>query len=438
MRVVLENHGCRANQADGDGLRGRLSSLGYVFAPEQESAEVAIVNGCAITHRAVSDARAAIRSHRRRGRRVIVTGCVANAEAEALAKLEGVELVLGTEHRDDFAARFDQQVRGERPATPLIAAASLVRQRPEAVGEFALPSDRARAFLKIQDGCNYRCAFCIVPQVRGRSRSVPLEEVGDRLDVAIAAGVREVVLTGIHIGTWGWDLGIRPGLVHLLRDLLPRLGDTRVRLGTLDPQEASVELLELIATDLRICPQLHLGLQSGSDRILRRMRRGHTVKDLRPALERLRVRRPEVAVTGDIIAGFPSEQDEDFEASLSMLDALEMEDAHVFGFSVRGGTEAESMEGQLPPPIIRARVRRLRDAASARWERAWAARVGHTIDVATFRSASAPGVIDAHAGQGSRVRVSHQRSEAPTRTALRVRVTGTEDRVVCAVEDLTP
>jgi tRNA A37 methylthiotransferase MiaB len=142
-----------------------------------------------------------------------------------------------------------------------------------------------------------------------------------------------------------------------------------------------------------------------------------------------------MAITGDIIAGFPSEEEEDFEASLAMLDALEMEDAHVFGFSIRGGTEAEHMEGQLPPPIIQARGRRLRDAARARWERAWAARLGQQIDVATFRSAGQPGLIDAHSGQGSRVRVSHERSSAPVRSMLRVRVTGIDGAVVCAVED---
>ncbi len=435
---MLENHGCRANQADGDGLREELSSRGYLFERDGGQAEVAIVNGCAITHRAVADARAAIRSHQRRGRRVVVTGCVANAEADALARLDGVELVLGTEHRDDFGERFHRHVQRALPGAPLVAAESLVRRRPTAVGAFGLPRERARAFLKIQDGCNYRCAFCIVPQVRGRSRSVPLAEVIDRLDLAVAAGVREVVLTGIHIGTWGWDAGIRPGLVHLLRELLPRMGQTRVRLGTLDPQEASPELLELIATESKICPQLHLGLQSGSDRVLRLMRRGHTVKDLGPALRGLRASRPEVAVTGDIIAGFPSELEEDFEASLLMLDALEMEDAHVFGFSVRGGTEAERLDGHLPPQVIRARVRRLRDAASARWQRAWAARVGHTIDVATFRSATQLGVIDAHSGQGSRVRVSHARSSPPLREALRVRVTGTTGSVVNAVEEAAP
>ena len=282
MRFILENHGCRANQADGEGLAQALEVRGGIRSGDADPAGFAVVNGCAITHRAVADTRAAVRRHHREGRRDIVTGCVANAEATALAGMDGVELVLGTEHRDHLPELLEARVRRDAPR--LVAADTLTRRRPEATGTFALPRHRARAFVKIQDGCNFRCAFCIVPSVRGRSRSVPLDEVVRRVREAEAAGFAEVVLTGIHIGTWGWDVGHREGLPRLVTAVLASTSDVRVRLGTLDPQEVSDSLVDVFAAEDRICPHLHLGLQSGSPRVLRRMRRGHTVTGLEPAL----------------------------------------------------------------------------------------------------------------------------------------------------------
>ena len=335
----------------------------------------------------------------------MVTGCVANAEAKVLAGMDGVELVLGTEHRDRLPELLEDGVKRRIPG--FVAADTLTRQRPEGTGTFALPRHRARAFVKIQDGCNFRCAFCIVPSVRGRSRSVPLDEVVRRVREAEAAGFAEVVLTGIHIGTWGWDVGHREGLPRLVTAVLASTSDVRVRLGTLDPQEVSDSLVDVFAAEDRICPHLHLGLQSGSPRVLRRMRRGHTVTGLEPALGALRRRRPGLVVTADVIAGFPGETEADLGATVDAFERLGLESAHVFGFSAREGTEAAEMHARIAEDEIRRRVRILRAESTRRWTEAWLARVGTAISVVCFRQATSPDWIDAHAGQGSRVRVEH-------------------------------
>mgnify|MGYP002619642366 CR=1 FL=1 len=350
-----------------------------------DEADVIVVNGCTITHEADADVRKLVRRLHRSNEaaRIVVTGCYANADPSAAAALPGVSLVLGNLDKPDLpqwlprltsASRAD----GERPH---VAVTDLVRARPSTPLDAAPPSDRARALLKVQDGCNYRCAFCIVPRVRGDSRSLPLPTVIERLRMLVEQGVPEVVLTGVHLGTWGRDLRPRRTLAELVTELLPHLGGARLRLSSIDPHEVDDALVHTIAEHPdRICRHLHLPVQAGDPEVLRRMRRGHTVEDFERLVERLDRAVPGIAIGTDVIVGFPGEDAAAFERTRALLHQLPLAYHHVFTYSVRAQTAAASMPGHLDPRTKSERNRVLRELSAVQ-SRAFAQRfAGQSLD----------------------------------------------------------
>lgn len=377
----VENHGCRLNQADGDGLEAALRRAGHEVVAASE-AELVVVNTCSITHRAGADARQRARAHGRSGRRVVVTGCHANAAPEEFRGLDGVEAIVGNERKESLTALIDDAaVRGSAaPAGQLIAAERLLRRRAGPTLPLNLSPRRSRAYLKVQDGCNYRCSFCIVPSVRGRSVSVPLEEVGRRASALASTGVPEIVITGVHLGTYGWDHGLRPGLTALVETVLAQAPSVRVRLGSIDPHEVDASLLDLMASESRICPHLHLPIQSGDDAVLRRMRRAHRVADLEALVPEIRRRLPHAAVGSDIIVGHPGEDEAAFERTRALAGAL-LDYAHVFTFSARPGTAAAEMNDPVPAQTRRRRNASLRAVMDKNW-RAFRERLVGTEHVA--------------------------------------------------------
>ena len=229
--------------------------------------------------------------------------------------------------------------------------------------------DRTRAFLKVQDGCNYACSFCIVPAVRGPNRSLPPGRILDEIGRLHAGGFPEVVLTGIHLGTYGRDLSPRTSLVELCRRIVALPEGPRIRLSSLDPHEVAPELIELFAASARLCRHLHLPLQSGDEGVLRRMRRGHTAAEFRSLVERLAWAVPGIAVTADVIVGFPGEDDHAFQTTRDLLESLPLAGLHVFGFSRRAGTEAAGLPGQVPRAVRKERSRTLRGLAARKGRR---------------------------------------------------------------------
>jgi threonylcarbamoyladenosine tRNA methylthiotransferase MtaB len=342
--------GCRLNAYESEAIRARASVAGLEDA--------IIFNTCAVTSEAVRQSRQAIRKARRENAaaRIVVTGCGAQTEPDTYANMPEVDLVLGNREKldarsySDFGAGASERVR-----------VNDIFSVRETAAQFVNSFDgRARAFLQIQNGCDHRCTFCIIPYGRGNSSSVPMGAIVEEARQLVEHGFGEVVLTGVDLTSYGNDLPGRPSLGQLCKKLLkhvPRL--VRLRLSSLDSIEVDPELMHLIADEERLAPHFHLSAQSGDNMILKRMKRRHSRADTIAFCEAVRRVRPEVAFGADLIAGFPTETDEMFESTRKLVDDAGLTYLHVFPFSPRKGTPAARMP-QLPKPVIRDRAARLR------------------------------------------------------------------------------
>ena len=363
--------------------------------------DLVVVNTCAVTAAAERQARQAIRGvHRDRpGARIVVTGCAAQLDPAAWRALPGVVRVLGN------AEKLAPESWGEAALGAGDAVSDIGRARqtaPHLVTRFA---DRARAFVQVQQGCDHRCSFCIIPYARGPSRSVPVGAVVEQVRALVGAGYREVVLTGVDIASWGADLPGRPPLGQLARRLLALVpGLPRLRLSSLDPACLDDDLWGLLGDEPRLMPHLHLSLQAGADLILKRMRRRHLTDDAARVIERARRLRPGLAVGADLIAGFPTEDDALFEQTLSFVREQALPYLHVFPYSERPGTPAARMPA-VPMATRRARAGRLRDAAADIARRYHATLLGQPLRVLL----ESP--IAGHSEQFAPVRFAHPAGE---------------------------
>ncbi len=354
--------GCRLNAFESEVIRRAAASAGLTGA--------VIVNTCAVTAEAERQARQAIRRARRRypEARIIVTGCAADIAPEHYAALPEVDRVL------DNRAKLRPQSYLEGEAAP----ADLVELATHLVDGF---EGKSRAFLQVQQGCDHRCTFCIIPYARGVSRSVPMGMIADQARSFVTAGYREIVLTGVDLTAYGADLPGKPSLGQMARRLLAAVPELeRLRLSSLDPAEIDAELWRLLAEEKRLMPHLHLSLQAGDDLILKRMKRRHSRADAVNAARRARALRPEVALGADLIAGFPTETEEMFGRSLELIGECGLAFVHVFPYSPRPGTPAARMP-QLPGPVIKERAARLRAAADAALAAELSSRIGSETDV---------------------------------------------------------
>jgi threonylcarbamoyladenosine tRNA methylthiotransferase MtaB len=355
--------GCRLNAFESEVIRGAAGAAGL--------GDAVIVNTCAVTAEAERQARQAIRRARREHpeARIIVTGCAATLAPQRYAALPEVDLVL------DNAAKLRPEsyvFNGSSPA---------FRPAPPPVEETGRPSGRVRAYLQVQQGCDHRCTFCIIPYARGPSRSLPLGAIIDNARGLVAGGAGEIVLTGVDLTAYGADLPGRPTLGRMVRDLLAAIpGLRRLRLSSLDPGEIDEDLWHLIAAEPRLMPHLHLSLQSGDDLILKRMKRRHSRAQALETARRARTLRPEIMLGADLIAGFPTESEAMFRNSLDLIAACGLAFVHVFPYSPRPGTPAARMP-QLDPALVRDRAARLREAAAAALAAALAERVGRVGNV---------------------------------------------------------
>jgi threonylcarbamoyladenosine tRNA methylthiotransferase MtaB len=364
VRFAVETHGCRLNQAETDALVEQLRGRGHEQV-DVEHAQLFVLNGCAITNAADADARAAIRRARRRNpdARVVITGCQANAEPERLAAMPELDAVIGNIEKrgPELLGLLERLAVDEVQRGPkLVAVERLTRKiRPEPwVMPPASAPRRTRPLLKIQDGCDQQCSFCIVPSVRGRSRSGSIEQVATQLRVLVDAGAPEVVLTGAHLGSWGRELTgeveRRRGLAGLCAALLEQHPRARLRLGSVDPHEVDDELIQLLARGVDehgagLCQHVHLPVQSGDDGVLAAMRRAHRADDLARLLVRLRGVAPDIGVGTDVIVGFPGETEAAFERSLALFEGGGIPFAHVFTWSPRRGTPAAELGDRVAP-----------------------------------------------------------------------------------------
>ena len=359
--VEIETHGCKLNTADSQQLAAEFLRAGFSIRGRDDAVtpDVFILNSCTVTHVADKKARQSISAAKRRypNALTVMTGCYPERAANETANLNSVDMVLGNARKPELV---------ETVADRLGAVLTPCAEGRDVIPPAALLG-RTRASVKIQEGCDQVCAYCIVPKVRGRERSVSVEEIVDQVRRLEAAGCREVVFTGTQLGHYGFDLGDGVDLAFLLRSVLARTEMPRMRVSSLQPPEIDDRLLELWVAEGegRLCPHFHVPLQSGSDGILRRMRRTYTSDEFLQKVEFLRTKVAGCGITTDVIAGFPGETDEDHARSVSVMRAAEFSDAHVFPYSARPGTSANHFDEQLEPGIKAERAAVLREISAA-------------------------------------------------------------------------
>jgi threonylcarbamoyladenosine tRNA methylthiotransferase MtaB len=354
--------GCRLNAFESEVIRRAAAAAGL--------SDAVIINTCAVTAEAERQARQAIRRARRMHPEatIIVTGCATELDPERYATLPEVDRVLGN--------RAKLEARSYRPegATP----ADLEQAANHLIDGL---EGKSRGFLQVQHGCDHRCTFCIIPYARGPSRSVAMGLIADQARRLVAAGYREIVLTGVDLTAYGADLPGMPSLGQMVRRLLAAVPELeRLRLSSLDPAEIDEELWRLLAHEKRLMPHLHLSLQAGDDLILKRMKRRHSRAEAITVANHARALRPEVALGADLIAGFPTETEDMFRRSLDLIDECGLAFVHVFPYSARPGTPAARMP-QLPDPLVKERAARLRTAGEAALTAELSSRVGGETDV---------------------------------------------------------
>ncbi|MCH7606754.1 MAG: tRNA (N(6)-L-threonylcarbamoyladenosine(37)-C(2))-methylthiotransferase MtaB [Chloroflexi bacterium] len=360
--VAIHTHGCKLNQADSDQLARQFAAAGYRIVESASQADVFVLNTCTVTATADAKARKALRRvHRANPEALIVaTGCYAQRSAEELDRMDAVSLVIGNTQKFQLPSLVDA-ILAEREKTkqiepPGLSQAILVPDQRDGNKPVAVATKhaRSRAMIKIQEGCNQVCAYCIVPKVRGRERSIPPGELVGLINQRVAQGCQEVVLTGTQLGTYGFDLP-DASLLQLLERILAETDILRLRVSSLQPQEISAELLALWQ-DPRLCPHFHLPLQSGSDTILPAMRRRYTTGQFAKTVDLIRQMYPDAGITADLIVGFPGESDGEFRESRAFVQAMEFSDMHVFPFSPRPGTGAVHLGGHTPEPVKKERT----------------------------------------------------------------------------------
>jgi len=451
-RFYIENFGCRATQADGAALERQFLESGLERAHAAREAEIVVLNTCTVTEGADKDARASIRRLRRMNPdcRILVTGCYAQRAPDELAALPGVTWVVGNSHKHQAAeivaasssngfvsiaqlsgetAGF-QQNRNERERAEhadIVVGDIFAHTELMAAPVFEAANERTRPNLKVQDGCDNRCSFCVIPFVRGQSRSLPAEHVLDEVRMLVDAGYREVVISGINLGRWGRDLAVvgrqssvvgepvpsdcedsaspqsatnaeratksrgRPTtdnrrLVDLLRAILSQTSLEKLRISSVEPMDWSDDLIELVASSPRIAKHAHVPMQSGSDAVLRRMHRKYRPWHYREKIRKIREAMPRAAIGADVMVGFPGETTAEFAETQRMVEELPFTYLHVFTYSARPGTPAAKQSGQVPVGLARERNGVLREVAAAKKAVFMRSLVGTSVDAITLRA----------------------------------------------------
>ena len=381
QRFAVKNFGCRASQADGAALEGALANKGWLPGDAQH-ADLVVLNTCTVTAAADDDVRQTIRRVHRENpdARILVTGCYAQRAPEELAALPGVTWVVGNSHKvqiPEIVTQTHEPFHGQIAVGDIFASHDFLSAPVEDAS-----GDRTRPNLKIQDGCNNRCSFCIIPFVRGRSRSAPADQVVAQVR-QLATKYREVVLSGINLGRWGREPGSTLRLAGLLRRLLNETEVERLRISSVEPMDFSDDLLGLMAESPRIAKHVHAPLQSGSDRVLRRMHRKYRPNHYADRVTKARAWMPDAAIGADVMTGFPGETDEEFEESRRFIEQLPFTYLHVFTYSERPGTPAADMP-QVPQPVRKERNRVLRELAARKNLAFRQSMLGRTLSAVTL------------------------------------------------------
>jgi len=380
-RISTVTLGCKVNQYDTAVILNRLPKSKYERVPFSDKADIYVIDTCTVTHKADAEARNYINRARRANpdALVVVTGCYAQVSPDELKAVEGVDYVIGNSHK--FSSLLKVIRDGESQEEPQVFISDIFKEKKKG---FETPDierfpGRTRAFLKVQDGCNYACTFCIIPRARGRSRSLSVEEILKRMEKLSEAGYREIVLTGVHIASYGRDIGTT--FFDLLRHIDREKIVNRVRLTSLDPADFDEDLIEFIARSETICPQFHVALQSGDRDVLRRMRRRYDPERFLALTNLIREMIPEAAIGSDIMVGFPGETEEEFLNTYRVAEESPLTYFHVFPYSKRRETPAASMAEQVHSKTIKDRSKRLRALGSRKKKSFFESFIGESFPI---------------------------------------------------------
>lgn len=367
MKISILTLGCKVNQAESSLIEGALKSVGHSIVNISEKPDICIINTCTVTSKSDYQSRQLIRRAHRVGARVFVTGCYSELNRENVKSMEGVEEIIDNNNKLSIINRL----------TGKTVSSSL----------YFLAGERSRFFIKIQDGCNYSCSYCAIPKARGISKSVNPEVVVEQAGNAVSSGYNEIVLTGIHLGTYGYDLQHKVKLANLVRTLLKKTKIKRIRLSSLEVREIDDELLELFR-DKRVCNHLHIPLQSGDDKILKLMNRTYDSRQFSLKIEHIYKKIPEIAIGTDVIVGFPGEGISEFQNTYSLLECLPISYMHIFPFSARPGTAASKMPDNTPSSLKKERVHILESLNKRKKTEYMLKQVGKILDVLVENSNS--------------------------------------------------
>jgi threonylcarbamoyladenosine tRNA methylthiotransferase MtaB len=436
-RVAIATLGCKVNAYDSAAIADRLRREGCTVVGADDDADVVIVNSCTVTDAADAESRRLARRARRTrpAARVILTGCFAQTKPDEAARVAGVDHVIGVNRLEALVAA----VTAAAPV-PRVVVGNSRRERSVDVFGARTFAGQTRAFLKVQEGCDLFCTFCIIPMARGRSRSLPPRAVVEEAKALAAAGFEEIVLTGVHLGGWGHDLEPALDLADLVEALVARGRVPRLRLSSIDPHEVSERLVRLMAAVPAICPHLHVPLQAADDGVLARMRRRYDTVLAAERLAMIRTLVPDACIGTDLIAGFPGEDEAAWERGLAFLERSPVSYAHVFPYSVRTGTTAAKLDRRVAPPVLAARARRLRafsDARRAAYARGFDGTAAEVL-VETTRDPQT-GELRGYTRNYLRARLDGPDAWAGRRVAVRLAVTaGGRVRAAAEARALTP
>jgi threonylcarbamoyladenosine tRNA methylthiotransferase MtaB len=424
----IANFGCRASQSEGAAIQDELLEAGASPAATPFDANVVVVNSCTVTDEADRDVRQLIRriAARSPDTRIIVTGCYAQRVPNELAAMAGVDYVVGNSHKplvgrltlSVLDESFEPSGRAEVFCSDIFLEQELQPRTHSGSG------GRTRAIVKVQDGCNANCSFCIIPTVRGRSRSMPLDKVLAEVQSLVGRGYQEVILSGIHLGTYGRDLDSPTSLLALIRRMLDDIPDlARIRLSSIEPLEVTPEIVSLVATEPRLAHHFHIPLQSGSRRILREMRRPYTPAHYTELVQTIRSRIEDAAIGADVMVGFPGESDEEFTETFRLIEASPLTYLHVFPYSSRPGTPAADMPAPVPSHVAQFRAKALRRLIATKNEEFRSSLIGRDLEVLILNSGDAI--------SNNFVRV-YPEAEMPRNTWISVRATALQGEGLAA------
>lgn len=354
MKIAIQTLGCKVNQSESAAIEGILRNNHYDVVECFDNPDVCIINTCTVTGKSDYQSRQLIRKAAKSGARVIVTGCYAQLSADDLSNIEGIDLVVGNAGKSDLLNYLNNySMNNDKPIIDLGMPNSPLKQLP-------YYSNRSRAFLKIQDGCNFSCTYCTVPLARGKSRSLNTHDVFAAVDDLKIQGYKEIVFTGIHIGSYGLDVHPKSSLLEIVKEVTRAYPEIRFRLSSIEPQEFREEFLSIIKEG-NLCPHLHIPLQSGSDKILKLMNRGYSTEYYKRIINNILTEFPDISIGTDLITGFPGESDKDFDDTVKFIQELPLSYLHVFPYSRRPNTKALMLKNHVSDVTRKSRVKTLRE-----------------------------------------------------------------------------